>query len=449
MLTAELNEKLTRVGPGTPMGNLMRRYWVPALLSWEVPEPDCPPVEVRLLGENLVAFRDTEGRVGLVSAYCAHRRVSLFWGRNEESGIRCVYHGWKFDVTGACVDMPSEPATSNFKDRVKIPAYPTYEAGGVVWAYMGPPAERPSPPDFQWTKAPPERRALSKVHQENNWLQALEGGIDTVHVNFLHAGRPPGKRYDDSDARGRANNFSTAARLEVVPTHYGYTYAGIRDMGGGETNHVRVYHWVMPWNQIRQTGAGPYFSGHMWVPVDDYNTMVYNWDFLPEGRADDRRLPAPADSAPWFRDARLEVGAGNSFEADIDPITFRSLRNVDNRYEIDRSLQRRQTYTGITGVNTQDRAVQESMGGIADRSLERLGTTDRAIITARRLLIEAIDTVESGGKAPGAEVDARTLIPGEWLIPQGERWVEFVQRQLAAAGDASKETAMPTIRVDA
>ena len=449
MLTAEQNEKLTRTGPGTSMGNLMRRYWVPALLSWEVPEPDSPPVEVRLLGENLVAFRDTSGTIGLVSAYCAHRRVSLFWGRNEEAGIRCVYHGWKYDVTGRCVDMPSEPASSNFKDRVTIPAYPTMEAGGVVWAYMGPPEERPSPPNFEWTQAAPERRALSKVRQENNWLQALEGGIDTVHVNFLHGGRPPGKRYDESDARGRANNFSTAARVEVVPTEYGYTYAGIRDLGDEGTNHVRVYHWVMPWNQIRQTGAGPYFSGHMWVPIDDHSTMVYNWDFLPPGRTDERRLPVSPAAAPWFRDARLEIGAGNSFEADIDPVTFRSLRNVDNRYEIDRELQRTQTYTGIQGVNTQDRAVQESMGGIADRSLERLGTTDRAIITARRLLIDAIATLESGGKAPGAEVNAEALTPGEWVIPKSERWFEHVQRQVALTREARAEAAMPPIRVDA
>src|SRR5688572_9675788 len=146
MLTNGLNEALTRVTSETPMGKMMRRYWIPELLCWELPESDCPPVEVRLLGENLVAFRNTEGVAGIVSAYCAHRRVSLFWGRNEENGLRCVYHGWKFDVAGQCVEMPSEPAESTFKDRVKIPAYPTYEAGGVVWAYMGPDEMQPDPP---------------------------------------------------------------------------------------------------------------------------------------------------------------------------------------------------------------------------------------------------------------------------------------------------------------
>src|SRR3712207_63193 len=185
------------------MGEVFRRFWLPIALASELPTPDCAPVRLRILSEDLIAFRDSEGRVGLLDRYCPHRGASLFFGRNEENGLRCVYHGWKFDVNGACVDMPSEPAASNFKDRVRIPAYPTYEAGGVVWAYMGSPEHKPPLPLFPWTQAPPERRALSKVWQESNWLQALEGGIDTVHVNFLHGGRPPGKRYDERDARGR------------------------------------------------------------------------------------------------------------------------------------------------------------------------------------------------------------------------------------------------------
>ena len=211
MLTVEQNETLTRVGPGTPMGELMRRYWIPTLLDWELPEADCPPVEVRLLGEDLVAFRQTDGLVGMISAYCAHRRANLFWGRNEENGIRCVYHGWKFDLSGRCVDMPSEPEASNFKDKVQMPAYPTHEAGGVIWTYMGPPDKKPAPPLFAWTQVPDTHRGISKIWQDCNWLQALEGGIDTVHSNFLHGGRPPGMKYDETSARGRANNYSRAA----------------------------------------------------------------------------------------------------------------------------------------------------------------------------------------------------------------------------------------------
>jgi phenylpropionate dioxygenase-like ring-hydroxylating dioxygenase large terminal subunit len=374
--------------------------------------------------------------VGLVSAYCAHRRASLFWGRNEENGLRCVYHGWKFDVVGRCVDMPSEPVASNFKDRVQIPAYPTTEAGGVVWAYMGPLALKPPPPLFPWTQAPPERRAMSKVWQECNWLQALEGGIDTVHVNFLHGGRPPGKRYDESDARGRANNFSTAATIEIVPTDYGYVYAGIRDMGAEGTNHVRLYHWVMPWNQIRQTGAGPYFSGHMWVPMDDHNTMVYNWDYLPAGREDTRgdRPAMDANAAPWFRDARLEMGTGNGFGTEVDAENgFRPVQNRSNRYKIDRAVQKTQTYTGIPGINVQDRAVQESMGRIAERSLERLGTTDRAIIAARRELLRGIADVEAGRTPPGVAATYYNLRPGEIILPKDANWFEAAQPMLREA----------------
>jgi phenylpropionate dioxygenase-like ring-hydroxylating dioxygenase large terminal subunit len=439
MLTAEQNDKLTRVGAGTPMGNLMRRYWIPALLCWELPDPDCPPVEVRLLGEDLVAFRATDGSVGLVDAYCAHRRVSLFWGRNEENGIRCVYHGWKFDAGGQCVDMPSEPASSNFKDRVRIPAYPTYEAGGVVWAYMGPPEKQPAPPLFEWTQVPPEQRGLSKVREECNWLQAMEGGIDSSHSNFLHAGRPPGLRYDDNDARGRANNFSTAPTLEVVPTDYGYSYAGIRDMGPEGTNHVRGYHLVLPWMQIRSTGPGR-ISGHMWVPIDDYNSMIYNWSYIYDtevaSRTRSRRGEEEAGHAPnanplWFRDAKLPVGAGNEFGVDVDPDNdFRSVRNRANKYMIDRHLQKTQTYTGITGINTQDRAVQESMGRIADRSLERLGTTDRAIIAARRFLQQAVDTVEDGGDPPGVAPTYYKLRAIEKVLPKDVRWFEAMKGEL-------------------
>jgi phenylpropionate dioxygenase-like ring-hydroxylating dioxygenase large terminal subunit len=160
-------------------------------MSWEVPEPDCPPVTIKLLGEELVAFRDTNGKVGVVGARCAHRRAHLFWGRNEECGIKCVYHGWKFDVEGRCTDMPSEPAESNFKDKVRIPAYPTYEVAGLVFCFMGPPEKKPSPPLFQWTQVPAENRAMSKIWQQCNWLQALEGGIDNVH--YLPSQRPPAR----------------------------------------------------------------------------------------------------------------------------------------------------------------------------------------------------------------------------------------------------------------
>jgi phenylpropionate dioxygenase-like ring-hydroxylating dioxygenase large terminal subunit len=415
------------------MGELMRRYWVPALFSWEVPEPDCPPVTVKLLGEELVAFRDTNGVVGVVGARCAHRRAHLFWGRNEECGIKCVYHGWKFDIEGRCTDMPSEPEESNFKDKVRIPAYPTHEAGGVVWAYMGPPERRPAPPLFEWTQVPEEHLGISKIWQQCNWLQALEGGIDTVHTNFLHGGLPPGRRHDDNTVAGRARNTSLAPQVEVVPTDYGYVYAGIRTMGD-EGNYVRAYHWVLPWYQLRplQTNSPkPRVSGHIWVPMDDENTMVYNWTYT-FGQE-------PLDE----RERRL-TGSGNELYADIDvENNFRSVRNADNRYLIDRELQRTETYSGITGLNTQDRAIQESMGEIADRTLERLGTTDRAIINARRTLLKAIKTVQDGGDPPGASPTYYKLRSIEKVLPKDVSWFDAMKAELFQLEEPRARAAAP------
>jgi nitrite reductase/ring-hydroxylating ferredoxin subunit len=439
MLTQEQNDLLCKVGPGTPMGELLRRYWTPACLAWEVPEPDCPPITIKLLGEELVVFRDTSGKVGVVGARCAHRRAHLFWGRNEENGLRCVYHGWKFDCDGVCIDMPSEPAESNFKDKVRIPAYPTYEVGGVIWAYMGPPDKKPAPPLFQWTQVPPEQRAMSKIWQQCNWLQALEGGIDSVHSNFLHGGRPPGIRYNDDNPRGRAQNFSQALDVEVVPTDYGYAYGSLRDMGPeAGTNFVRCYHWVMPYSQLRATSDN---SGHLWIPMDDENTMVYNWScrFSPapapnpagrnqggEGGGGGRPVEYDPNTTPiWFRDARLPIGGGNAFVQDVDiENNFRSVRNMDNKYAIDREVQRTQTYTGIAGTNTQDRGVQESMGAIADRTLERLGTTDRAIIHARRALMQAVKIVQDGGDPPGVSPSYYKARAWETVLPHNVDWFQ-------------------------
>ncbi len=427
MLSAEHNELLTRVGPGTPMGALMRRYWIPALLDWEVAEPDGPPVELRVLGEDLVAFRQTDGRVGIVAARCPHRGASLFWGRNEACGIRCVYHGWKFDLTGQCVEMPSEPDATNFQAKVRIAAYPTYEVGGVVWTYMGPPTRQPAPPLFEWTQAPASHRGVTKVWQECNWLQALEGGIDTVHTNFLHFGKPaPAARMDTGTVafgaetvRGRAVNFSKAALVEVVPTAYGFTYGGIRRLPDA-AQFVRGYHWIMPWTQLRGYSLDvekPEVDGHMWVPIDDENTMVWNFRYT-------------YGMAPLTDDERALVGTGNQFGVDIDRETFRALRHKRNRYLIDRQVQKTQTYTGIVGVNTQDRAIQESMGAIADRSTERLGSTDRAIISARQQLLAALTQLEEGADPPGVAPEYYRLRALEQVLPPAVSWFAAMRTRL-------------------
>jgi phthalate 4,5-dioxygenase oxygenase subunit len=410
MLSREDNARLTGVERGTPMGATMRRYWIPALLARELPEPDGPPVRVRLLGEDLVAFRDTRGRVGLLDEFCPHRRASLFFGRNEECGLRCVYHGWKYDVDGRCVDMMNEPEERQFKDKIFIASYPTEEVGGVVWAYMGPPERKPAPPAFAWTRIPATHIQVSKVIQESNWLQGLEGGIDTSHAPILHrllttSTTRPGFKPDNPFVRGKAPT------LEVDITDYGYRYAGVRPLDEASF-HVRTYHFILPFHQIRPSRSEsgvPLVAGHMWVPIDDENTMVYNWEY--------------SDSAPLTAEDRLERRLGNG-PLDVDQTTFRAIRNRRNNYLLDRQVQKAESFTGIDGINVQDRAVQEGMGAIVDRSREHLGPADRAIIQARRLLLEAVGVVSEGGTPRGIEPTYATLAAAEAVLPRGADWRE-------------------------
>ena len=412
MLSVVDNQALTQVGPGTPMGDLMRRYWQPVLLSREVAEPDGDPIRVRILGEDLVAFRDMSGQVGLISEWCPHRLTSMFLGRNEENGLRCVYHGWKFDVSGACVDMPNEPEEFDFKNKVKLAAYPTIDLGGVIWVYMGPKEHQPALPNFEFTRQPDSHRGASKVIEECNWLQSLEGGIDSIHSSFLHRkiGEGKGIGLDGLRAEGQAG------KLEVEPTDYGYRYTNSRLLPGGENNYVRGYHFVMPHIQIRAAqlnNNGSWYkfkiAGHHWVPIDDNNTMVWNWfysldDALTQGEKDEEIS-----------------GNGPAF---VDPVTFRATVNKRNDWLIDRDMQRNENFTGIQGVNAQDRAVQEAMGPIVDRSKEHLGQTDRAIIMTRRMLLRAIQTMKDGGSPPGVGESYYNIRAIEEVIPAAKSGLE-------------------------
>jgi phthalate 4,5-dioxygenase len=420
MLTPSENERLTRIGPGTPMGETFRRYWIPALLSAELPEPDGAPVRVRLLGEDLVAFRDTAGAVALVDAFCPHRRAPMFFGRNEEGGLRCVYHGWKFDRAGTCVDMPSEPPDSLFKTKVRIGAYPTHEAGGFVWTYMGPPAFQPPPPDYEFLRAPETHRYPSKTLEECNWLQTLEGGVDSSHATIMH-------NMNIGDRSWLRDFDATVPRLDVERTGYGFTYSGIRTLA--DHQWVRVYHFIMPAIQMRGTVQGldlqegyvPRLDGHFWVPIDDENTWVFNFMY-----SYDPGTPLPLDQA-----IGVEVRAGRGPD-DLTP-DYRSRRNRHNDYAIDRELQRTTSFTGIRGVNTQDFAVQEGMGPIVDRSKEHLGTTDRAVIVTRQLLLEATRAVEKGESPLGVDPAAsRSVRPVDHRIPLDVDWREQLRDELVA-----------------
>jgi phenylpropionate dioxygenase-like ring-hydroxylating dioxygenase large terminal subunit len=418
MLSREENELLTRIGPGTAMGETMRRYWIPALLVREIAEPDGPPVRVRLLGEDLVAFRDSDGRIGLIDEYCPHRRASLFFGRNEECGLRCVYHGWKFAVDGSCVDQMNEPEENQFKHKVRVTAYPTCELGGLVWAYMGPAEKIPPLPKFAWTRAPETHRHVSKVIQECNWLQGLEGGLDTSHAPILH------RLLKDDARRGGikpSNPYvrAGAPRLVVDITDYGYQYTGIRRLGDAEM-HARTYHYILPFHQIRAASneVGDWGdAGHAWVPIDDETTMVYNWIYTRK-------------SAPLGNEDRLERAIGNGPEH-VDQTTFRSKANRDNAYLIDRAVQKTETFTGIDGINVQDRAIQESMGPICDRSEEHLGPADKGIIQMRRVLREAINTVRAGGTPAGIVPSYYDLYCALQVLPRNADWRQILSPDIA------------------
>lgn len=414
MLSHADNETLTRVGPDTPMGRALRCYWIPALLSAELPEPDGPPVRVRLLGEDLVAFRDTSGQVGLLDEFCPHRLASLFLGRNEEGGLRCVYHGWKFDAAGHCLDMMNEPPGSDYPTKVRITAYPTLEQGGVIWAYLGDPARRPPPPDFEWTQVPATHRRVSKNRQVCNWLQALEGGIDTAHAPILHRTITP-----DTDKAGIGVNTDFvqggAPALEVDLTDYGYRYVGIRALGE-RGSFVRAYQYIMPFHQMRPRQSGykgqaakQVIAGHAWVPMDDENCMIYNWvySFGPEPITDDE----------WVEIERGYGRGPGQLTAD-----YRSIGSRENDWLIDRQVQKYETFTGIDGINAQDVAVQESMGTIVDRTRENLTRSDMAIVQARRLLLAAAATVADGGTPPGVEPTYYNARAIEQILPPSADW---------------------------
>src|SRR6201991_5322805 len=421
MLSTEDNELLTRVGPGTPMGELLRRYWTPALLVSEVPAPDSDPVRVRLLGEDLVAFRDTNGRVGLVQENCPHRGASLYFGRNEECGLRCPYHGWKFDADGACTDMPSEPPTSVFKDNVRITAYPTHESGGIVWTYMGP-ADTMTPfRDFGTDSLEPEHVQATKMHSTCNWVQAMEGNLDTSHISWLHQFNGVDDIPDDgSDKPGYPSNpmswkfwrHDRAPRLEVEDTWYGFKYVGIRDTPNGHT-HVRMSAFCSPYNTV--VASVPFSTQHgLFVPVDDYNTWRYSFSTrvnpgLQEVGGTNLFALSPFEFGP------AEVGRNG-----IIPRRY----TAENDYGIDRAEQRDVTYSGVREFISQDFMVTESMGPIYDRTQERLGTSDKAIIRMRRLLMAAAKSVAEGGEPPAVDpdLDYRSIRSAEKILEEGEDW---------------------------
>ena len=425
MTTAKENETLTRTGPGTPMGRLFRRYWLPALLASEVGERDGPPVRVRLLSERLVAFRDSEGRVGLVDEFCAHRGVSLYFGRNEEAGLRCPYHGWKYDHTGQCVDVPSEPAESGFCSKIRLKSYPCIERGGVVWTYMGPPELKPPEPAYEWTRLPEARRHASKRLQECNYLQAMEGGLDSIHSTFLHrysVGDDPLLKRDPESAAMIKGDPHPAFLPMVSP---GGLHVCTRRNVGDDRYYWRVTQFLMPcFNLFPPYGDNP-CGGHAWVPIDDESCWVFSVDYHP-GR-----------DLTGLELAAFEEGRG--IHVPLIPGTFLPVANKRNDYLIDRAAQKaKKTFSGVLRVGVQDAAVQESMGPIEDRSRENLVSTDNGIIMTRRRLLDAARAAEEGRAPPGLDAAAQDVRALSLVAP---RDVPLAQALAQARERARQEAA--------
>ena len=419
MLRPEQNDFLTRTGQGTPMGEMFRRYWIPALLAEELPEPDCPPVRVQLLSERLIAFRDSAGRLGLVDEFCAHRGVSLWFGRNEERGLRCPYHGWKYDVTGRCVELPSEPESTGFRAKIKLRSYPLIERGGVLWTYMGPPEHRPGLPEYEFALVPPEHNYVSKRLQYSNWLQALEGGIDSSHVSWLHRDA----LHSDplmKGARGNQYNMSDLAPVFEIADHPAGLFIGVRRDAEPGTHYWRITPWCMPAFTMIAPRGDYSVHGHFWIPIDDDNCWAWSFDYHPT-----RALTAAEVEA---------MRAGKGIHTATIPGTFIPLANRDNDYLMDRAGQRAgRTFSGVSGIAMQDASLQESMGPIIDRSREHLTTTDNGIIMARQRLMRAARLLADQGVAPpGTDPATHRVRSAAVVLPVGQVFHEAAREALTA-----------------
>jgi nitrite reductase/ring-hydroxylating ferredoxin subunit len=417
-MNKEVSEILVRTGPGTRMGNLMRRYWVPVLLSNEIAEPDGPQVRVQILGEKLLAFRDSEGRPGVIDEFCSHRGVSLYFGRNEENGIRCAYHGLKFDRNGKCVDVPSAPQIC---ERMNIKAYPCIERGGIVWAYMGPADNMPAPPELEWCTLPASHVFVSKRWQESNYLQAMEGGIDTAHVSYVH-------RYEvDTDPMHRGVKALDYIKADgnvifnIEKTPFGLTLFGRRN-GEPDSYYWRVTQWLFPWFTLIPPFGRHSLAGHVWVPIDDHNCWAWSINFHPD--------------KPLSAEERRDMEQGKGIHVECEPGTFRPKANKDNDYLIDRAAQKeRRAYSGVFGFAMQDASLQESMGPIQNHEAERLLPTDKAIVMARRMLHEAALGLEQGIEPPAINASAQHVRAAGVLLDRSVDPVEWASEHLADGAD--------------
>ncbi|AOB32739.1 MarR family transcriptional regulator [Bordetella sp. H567] len=416
MLTPEENDLLCRVEGDAPMGGLMRRHWLAVCLSEEVSEPDGDPVKAQVLGEDLVVFRDTEGRVGVMDEYCPHRRVSLVYGRNEECGLRCLYHGWKMDVQGNVVEMVSEPAASVMAQKVKHKAYPVREWGGMVWAYMGPQDDIPEFMPPPWAPYADTKVSIAKVLVPCNWAQILEGAIDSAHSSSLHSSDFVPARVGGAEATEKnwlRPSTDKAPRMQVHRTDYGFRYAAIRRpiTNAAQTDYVRSTVFVAPVTVLVPPN-NLYNVANVNVPMSDTATAFY---FIAWGE----KASTP-DTETW----RKFLGA--SIGRDLDE-RYRPLRNHENRFWQDRQAMKAGNFTGIKGFPNQDIAMWVTMGPIANRSDDRLGASDLAIVEFRKQMLQAALDFRDGAVAIGTgdKRIPREVCAFQAIVPKNVDWRDF------------------------
>jgi phthalate 4,5-dioxygenase len=418
MLSREDNETLTRTNAGTPMGELFRSYWIPVLLSEQLPQRDGAPVRVKVLGEELIAFRDSEGTVALVEPRCTHRGANLFFGRNEGGGIRCAYHGWKFNARGECVDMPTLPPETvpRMQARAAIKAYPTREWGDFVWAYMGRKQPVPELPQMEFALVPPSHRYVSKKFQECNWAQAAEGGVDTAHFSFLHQPVFSSEEELAEKAARAVRGYSAKSmnqdhvrwmRDDTRPVYQvkkhgsGLVMGAPRRAGAGQ-HYWRIAQYLMPAHGYTPSATeGQTYHGQTWIPIDDESCWIYVYSWNP--------------TRPLTEEERSSYRTGGAVYPEMDA-DWRPVRNRSNDYLIDRHLQKTENFTGIVGVSEQDAAIQDSQGRIWDRSLELLGPTDLGVVQFRRLMLDAAKVVASGGTPLGVDDAAAYHVRGGAIV---------------------------------
>ncbi|QSE93756.1 Rieske 2Fe-2S domain-containing protein [Rhodococcus pseudokoreensis] len=404
------------------MGEYLRRFWLPALQSEDAPTNEGEPYRIKLLGESLLAFRNTEGRVGILQEACAHRGVSLFYGRNEDCGLRCVFHGWKYDVDGHVVDMPNEPPESRFKEKIKPIGYPTAEVGGVVWVFMGQ-GNPPPLPDFAWVSA--EHLVVTKRYQDCNWLAVVEGGVDSSHVTFLHS------TLKDDEGKERPNPIPGIGetlqtndgfpRFDIVETKYGYMVGARRNVADPDRYYWRITQLVLPFYWMAPSPEdGPYYSCKIAVPVDDDNTINWTISWHPQRPISDEDL------------AVIMAGVGQHVVDVLPPDpskpygNCRPSQNRWNVYEIDRERQKRAEFTGVHGLGMQDQYIQESMGVVPDTAREHLGSSDLAVIKLRRRLHQEIDREQDRSAYPYTTNSLRDLRGATMFLDKNTSWIQEI-----------------------